>query len=129
MALFMIDWPHAHSPAAGPPLHLPELELIGTPIEVGLLERLERHWERIQDRLIAEIDKDYHLFEGRVFKQELFVNGSFKQNIDWPTTRVRPTRFEGRYIQGIIGDLSSAKINTPSASESCRDTIASSRSR
>ena len=81
----MIDWPHAllrgRYAAA-----LARTEQVGTPIDVGLFDRLDRHWELILDRLIAEIDKDYHLFEGRVFKQELFAQWLIKENIAWPTT-------------------------------------------
>jgi len=81
----MIDWPHAlyrgRYAAA-----LARTELVGTPIDVKLTERLERHWEPIQDRMIAEIDKDYGLFEGRTFKQDRFAQYLSKENIAWPTT-------------------------------------------
>jgi hypothetical protein len=79
----MINWPYAlyHSRYAA------ALALtIGTPIDEELLERLDRNRDAILDRLIAEIDKDYHLFEGRTFKQDRFAQWLGRENIAWPTT-------------------------------------------
>jgi hypothetical protein len=82
----MIDWPHAlyRSRYAAA---LARTEVVGTPIDVKLNERLDRHREPIQDRMIAEIDKDYGLFEGRTFKQDRFAQYLSKENIAWPTTQ------------------------------------------
>ena len=46
------------------------IEWNGTPIDVVTLDLLRRHWTGIQDELIAEIDRDYGVFEGRSFRQE-----------------------------------------------------------
>src|SRR6516165_6650034 len=66
---------------------LARTNLVGTPLDVELFERLELNREAIQDRLIAEIDKDYHLFEGRKFKQDRFAQWLVRENIAWPTTQ------------------------------------------
>ncbi len=42
------------------------VEWNGIPIDVVTLELLRKHWTGIQDELIAEIDRDYGVFDGRV---------------------------------------------------------------
>jgi hypothetical protein len=49
------------------------MERTGVPIDTVMLGRLKRHWADIQDRLIAEIDADYGVFEGRTFKGDRFA--------------------------------------------------------
>ena len=44
------------------------MEHLGIPIDTELLARLQTNWTTIQDRLIAMIDADYHVFDGRTFK-------------------------------------------------------------
>ena len=48
------------------------MESSGIPVDLPLLERLRANWESIQDKLIEDVDKDYGVFEGRVFKKDLF---------------------------------------------------------
>jgi hypothetical protein len=43
-----------------------------------------RHWTAIQDRLIAEIDAAYGVFEGRSFKADRFAWWLAANNIPWP---------------------------------------------
>jgi hypothetical protein len=40
------------------------MEHTGMPIDVPTIEMLRRHWEDIKLRLIADIDKDYGVYEG-----------------------------------------------------------------
>ena len=47
-------------------------------------ELFRRHWTAIQDRLIAEIDAAYGVFEGRTFKAERFAGWLAANNIPWP---------------------------------------------
>jgi hypothetical protein len=60
------------------------MEDAGTPIDVDMLELFRRHWTSIQDRLIAEIDAAYGVFEGRTFKIERFAGWLATNNIPWP---------------------------------------------
>ena len=46
------------------------IEWNGTPIDTATLDLLRRHWTGIQDELIAEIDRDYGVFDGRSFRRE-----------------------------------------------------------
>ena len=45
------------------------MESVGVPVDLPLLERLRANWESIQDDLIEDVDEDYGVFEGRVFKR------------------------------------------------------------
>jgi DNA polymerase I len=45
---------------------------------------LKRHWSDIQDQLIAEIDTNYGVFEGRTFKADRFAAWLVRNKIPWP---------------------------------------------
>jgi DNA polymerase I len=60
------------------------MEYAGPPIDVPMLDLLQRHWAAIQDRLIERIDADYHVFEGRTFKLERFEAWLVRVGIPWP---------------------------------------------
>ena len=61
------------------------MEHAGTPIDVEMLERLRAGWTAIQDQLIAAIDRDYGVFDGRTFKLDRFANWLAAEGIPWPT--------------------------------------------
>ena len=48
------------------------------------LELLRKHWTDIQDDLIAAIDADYGVYEGRTFKIARFEAYFIRQGIPWP---------------------------------------------
>jgi DNA polymerase-1 len=56
----------------------------GIPIDTPTLERLREGWDDIQDQLIAEVDRDFHVFEGRTFKMARFVEYLDRHNRPWP---------------------------------------------
>ena len=58
----------------------------GSPIDVELLGRFDRHREAILAALITEIDEDFHCFEGGVFKEALFAKMIRDRDIRWPRT-------------------------------------------
>jgi hypothetical protein len=60
------------------------MEFNGIPIDLPMLELLREKWEHIQDVLIAEIDRDYGVYEGRSFKAGRFAQWLANQNIAWP---------------------------------------------
>jgi DNA polymerase I len=60
------------------------MERNGVPIDTVTLDRLRRHWSDIQDQLIAEIDRDYGVFDGRTFKAERFEAWLIHKGIPWP---------------------------------------------
>jgi hypothetical protein len=59
------------------------MEYAGVPIDRPTLELLRERWTGIQDLLIAEIDKDYGVFDGRTFKADRFTQWLAAQNIPW----------------------------------------------
>jgi DNA polymerase-1 len=59
------------------------MEFHGVPVDVKTLERLRQHWEDIKDRLIAAIDSNYHVFEGRTFKTDLFEAFLDRSGVPW----------------------------------------------
>jgi DNA polymerase family A len=60
------------------------MEHNGTPIDVPMLELFRRRWTDIQDQLIAEIDANYGVFDGRTFKSDRFAHWLAAKNIPWP---------------------------------------------
>jgi hypothetical protein len=60
------------------------MEYAGVPIDMEMLARLRAHWTDIQDELIARIDADYGVFEGRTFKAAKFADWLTRANIPWP---------------------------------------------
>ena len=63
---------------------LARMERKGVPIDVGTLDHLRRNWWLIQDQLIAEIDADYGVYDGRTFKAERFATWLAQAGIPWP---------------------------------------------
>src|SRR5262245_59711354 len=60
------------------------MEHAGTPIDVPILELFRQRWTGIQDQLIAQIDAEYGVFDGRTFKADRFAKWLAAQNIPWP---------------------------------------------
>ena len=60
------------------------MERNGVPIDTTTLDQLKRYWLDIQDRLIAEIDTEYGVYEGRTFKIDRFAGWLVQNNIPWP---------------------------------------------
>jgi DNA polymerase-1 len=57
---------------------------IGVPIDTTTLGHLKRHWSAIQDQLIADIDTNYGVYEGRTFKADRFAAWLVQNKIPWP---------------------------------------------
>jgi DNA polymerase I len=62
------------------------MEHTGIPIDVPTIEMLRRHWGDIKLGLIADIDKDYGVYEGTTFKAGLFASWLDAEGITWPLT-------------------------------------------
>jgi hypothetical protein len=60
------------------------MEFNGVPIDVETLAQLCAGWANIQDQLIAAVDADYGVFEGRTFKAERFARWLAANKIPWP---------------------------------------------
>ena len=60
------------------------MERDGIPIDTNTLDLLRRYWSDIQDQLIADVDRDYGVYEGRTFKADRFAEWLTRNNIPWP---------------------------------------------
>jgi DNA polymerase-1 len=60
------------------------MQATGTPIDVETLREIEAHWEQIQDALIAEIDANYGVYDGRSFRTKNWADYLQKEGIAWP---------------------------------------------
>lgn len=60
------------------------MQATGTPIDVEALREVESHWEQIQDSLIAEIDANYGVYDGRSFRTKNWTDYLQKEGIAWP---------------------------------------------
>jgi hypothetical protein len=59
------------------------MEFNGVPIDVPALQSLLEHWVGIQDQLIADVDEDYKVFDGRTFKADRFEEYLVRASIPW----------------------------------------------
>jgi DNA polymerase I len=60
------------------------MEHAGVPIDTETLASFRSCWTDIQDALIARIDTDYGVFEGRTFKAAKFAAWLERANLPWP---------------------------------------------
>jgi len=60
------------------------MERSGVPIDTETLSQLRHHWANIQDQLIADIDANFGVFDGRTFKADRFAAWLSRKNIPWP---------------------------------------------
>jgi DNA polymerase-1 len=60
------------------------MEWNGVPIDTATLALLREHWTGIQDELIAAIDGDYGVFDGRSFRADRWAEYLARNDIPWP---------------------------------------------
>jgi DNA polymerase I len=60
------------------------MEHVGVPVDGEMLALLRAGWLDIQDQLIAEIDRDYGVYDGRTFKADAFAGWLGRNGIPWP---------------------------------------------
>ena len=60
------------------------IQMNGVPIDVEALAKLQTHWVTIQDQLIADIDRDYGVYDGRTFKSIRWEKYLVAHDIPWP---------------------------------------------
>jgi DNA polymerase I len=61
-----------------------QIEHNGVPIDTETLGYLNRYWSDIQDQLIADIDTNYGVYQGRTFKADSFAAWLAQNKISWP---------------------------------------------
>ena len=83
------------------------MEYIGPPIDVPMLTAFREHWTGIQDDLIAKLDANFGVYEGRSFRRERFTELVGRLGItELATARERPTRSGRQNFQGHGENLS-----------------------
>jgi DNA polymerase I len=60
------------------------MEHHGVPVDLGLLRELRRNWAILKHRLVAEIDRDFGVYDGVTFKLERFAEFLAREDIPWP---------------------------------------------
>jgi hypothetical protein len=60
------------------------MEAEGVPVDTALYGQIVSSWKEIQERLIAEVDADYNVFDGTVFKRDWFREWTIKNVSFWP---------------------------------------------
>ena len=60
------------------------MEWNGVPIDTDTLARLRQSWTDIQDRLIVAVDADYHVYEGRSFREDRYRDLLIRLGIPLP---------------------------------------------
>ena len=78
-----IDWPRALLRGR----YMKAVSVIqtnGIPLDVDTLDLLRAAWHSIQDQLIADIDSDYGVFDGRTFKADRWERYLISNGIPWP---------------------------------------------
>lgn len=78
-----IDWPRAL--LRGRYMKsVSRIQMNGVPVDVEALITLQRSWLMIQDQLIADLDLDYGVYEGRSFKTDRWESYLMAKGIPWP---------------------------------------------
>ena len=60
------------------------MERNGIPVDVPLLQRIQDRWEDLKLDLVREVDKNYRIFDGLVFKRDRFVDWLERSEYSWP---------------------------------------------
>jgi len=60
------------------------IQMNGIPIDTEALNLLQAQWGAIQDQLIADVDSDYGIYDGRTFKANRWEAYLVAQQIAWP---------------------------------------------
>jgi DNA polymerase-1 len=62
------------------------MEHNGIPLDVPAFERLRQQWPTIQERIVADVNGRYWVYDGTTFKEEKFARYLIEQGIPWPRT-------------------------------------------
>ena len=60
------------------------IQMNGVPLDSDVLGRLQARWVDIQDQLIADVDRDYGVYDGRTFKVDRWEAYLVANGIPWP---------------------------------------------
>jgi DNA polymerase family A len=78
-----IDWPRALLRGRYM-LAVARMEWVGIPVDVSVLQQLREHWEALKIELIEAVDSRFGVYQGTVFKADLFAAWLIRSGIPWP---------------------------------------------
>ena len=78
-----IDWPRALQRGRYMKA-VSRMQMNGVPIDLNTLDKLQVYWDAIQDQLIAAVDSNYGVFDGRTFKSDRWADFLKANGIPWP---------------------------------------------
>jgi len=58
----------------------------GIPIDIKEYSRIRKHWERLKDAVLLDINRQFPVFEDGIFKDALFEKVVQAKGYDWPRT-------------------------------------------
>jgi DNA polymerase family A len=61
------------------------MEYNGIPVDTNALSQLRDKWDEIQYKLIAQIDKEFQVYEDKTFKTQRFADYLIRNHMSWPT--------------------------------------------
>jgi DNA polymerase I len=76
-----------------------QMEFNGIPIATESLQKLKENWETIKEKLIIEVDKNYNVYEGTIFKMHRFKEYLLQQQIPWDYTEKGFPTTEDAYMR------------------------------
>ncbi len=79
----LVDWPRALLRGRYM-MAVSRMQTVGVPIDLTALGEIQAKWDSIQDELIAGIDHQYGVFDGRTFKATLWADYLERHQIPWP---------------------------------------------
>ena len=59
------------------------IECRGIPFD-PIFQQVIEHWDRIREQLVANINADYHVYEGDEFREHLFEQYLERERLTWP---------------------------------------------
>jgi hypothetical protein len=75
----------------------------GVPLDVERLHRITENWTGLKLALIAELDKDFGVFDGVTLKQAKFKECMARRGIPWPTTPTGRPRRDKETFKTMVG--------------------------
>jgi DNA polymerase I len=60
------------------------MEHVGTPLDTEMYYRLDRHWDAIRARMVAQYDPEFGVYDGLRFVTEKFIDYLLREDIPWP---------------------------------------------
>ena len=76
-----------------------EMEYSGVPIDTHSLNILIEQWDNIKERLIERVDRDYSVYEGKVFKTQRFKEYLIRNHIPWDLTDTGLPKLDDDYMK------------------------------